>query len=113
MNNSDARFKLGLIYFEQNMLDSAQMYFSEAVVLDSTNPIIYYYAGMSYAVDKKPHQAIQYLELSLRYHPYPRYISNTHHNIGLSYLEIGKISKAEEHFIKAGMKQQDIYDLIR
>ncbi|MGB3341463.1 MAG: glycosyltransferase family 39 protein [bacterium] len=112
-NNADARFKLGLINFDQNILDSAQLYFSGAVALDSTNPTTYYYAGMSYAIDKKPQQAIQYLELSLRFHPYPRYISNTHRNIGLSYLEIGNINKAKEHFIKSGMNQQDIYNLIR
>ncbi len=112
-DNADARFKLGLINFEQNILDSAQLYFSGAVALDSTDPMIYYYAGMSYAIDKKPHQAIQYLELSLRFHPHPRYISNTHLNIGLSYLEIGNINKAKEHFIKSGMDQQGIYNLIR
>lgn len=112
-SNADALFKLGLINFDLNMLDSAQLYFSNATALDSTNATIYYYAGMSYALDKKPQQAIKYLEISLLYQPYPRYVNNTHLNIGLSYLEIGNINKAKEHLTKSGMKQQDIYNLIK
>ncbi|MGB3478527.1 MAG: glycosyltransferase family 39 protein [bacterium] len=112
-SNADALFKLGLVNFEQGIMDSAQLYFTDAAGLDSTNPIICYYAGMAYALDKKPQQAIRYLEISLRYHPYPRYISNTHHNIGLCYLEIGNIKKAKEHLAKSGIKQQDIDDLIK
>lgn len=112
-SNADGLFKLGLVNFEQGIMDSAQLYFTDAAGLDSTNPTTYYYAGMAYALDKKPRQAIRYLEISLRYHPYPRYVSNTHHNIGLSYLEIGNINKAKEHLVKSGMKQQDIDNLIK
>jgi tetratricopeptide (TPR) repeat protein len=112
-NNADALFKLGLINFEQGIMDSAQLYFTDAVGLDSINPTTYYYAGMAYALDKKPQQAIHYLEISLRYHPYPRYVSNTHHNIGLCYLDIDNINKAKEHLAKSGMKQQDIDNLIK
>jgi len=112
-SNADALFKLGLVNFEQGIMDSAQLYFTDAAGLDSTNPTTYYYAGMAYALDKKAQQAIRYLEISLRYHPYPRYVSNTHHNIGLCYLEIGNINKAKEHLAKSGMEQQDIDNLIK
>jgi tetratricopeptide (TPR) repeat protein len=112
-NNADAVFKIGLIHFEHRQLDSAQSYFSQAVQLDSTDPTIFYYAGMAYALDKKARQAIHYLEISLQYHPYARYISNTHLNIGLSYLELDNIPKAKEHLLESGMSQEDVYDLIR
>lgn len=111
--NADAFFKLGLINFELDMMDSAQMYFTSAIELDSTNPEIYYYAGMSYACDEKRQLAIKNLEASLQYHPAPKYINNTHYNLGLLYLEIGDIDEAKRHLLQAGLEYKDVSKLLK
>lgn len=95
--NSDALFKLGLINMELGFLDSAQIYLTDALVLEHTNPEICYYAGMSYSLDQKPIFAIKYLELSLQYHPSSRYLENIHYNLALVYLDIGKANDARQH----------------
>jgi tetratricopeptide (TPR) repeat protein len=86
--NVDAFSKLGIICFQEGMIDSAQYYFAQAITVDSTNPQIYYYIGMTYAIDRKPHKAIENLDFALKLYPDPKYLTDIHYNLGKLYLEI-------------------------
>lgn len=110
--NADAFSKLGIINFQQGMIDSAQIYFAKAITVDSTNPEVYYYIGISHAFGKKPHLAIKYLETSLQYYPDPKYLSNIYYNLGKLYLEVGNKNEAKQHLLKAGLKYKDVPRLL-
>lgn len=111
--NADAFCKLGIINFQQGMIDSAQIYFAKAITVDSTNPEVYYYIGMSHAFGKKPHLAIKYLETSLQYYPDPKYLSNIYYNLGKLCLEVGNKKEAKQHLLKAGLKYKDVPRLLK
>ena len=111
--NSDAYFKLGLINFEEEKLDSAQFYFAAALKIDSTNPEIYYYYGISLSFDEKPHLAIEHLENSLKYYPHTRYTNNIHYNLGLLYMDLGDMGKAKQHLVQVDSAYMNVRQLLK
>ncbi len=110
--NADAYFKLGLINFEEERMDSAQMYFADALMIDSTNSEIYYYYGMSLLFDGKSHSAIEHLESSLQYYPNVRYVDNIHYNLGLLYMNIGDVEKAKKHLVQIDSGYKNVKQLL-
>ncbi|MGB3339887.1 MAG: tetratricopeptide repeat protein [bacterium] len=110
--NVDAFSKLGIISFQEGIIDSAQYYFAQALAVDSTNPQVYYYIGMSYAFDRKPFKAIENLKNSLEFYPDPKYLADIHYNLGKLYLETGDKNKAEHHLFKAGVRYKDVQKLL-
>lgn len=111
--NVDGLCKLGIINFQLHQMDSAQSCFLDALAMDSTNPEIYYYIGMSYALSNEPEVAIENLEKSLNYYPDPKYLNNIHYNLGKLYLVIGNNEQAKRHLFESGMEQQEIHRLVR
>jgi len=109
---ADALCKLGVINFRSGRMDSAEIYLTDAIVMDSTDPEAYYYIGMFYAYNKKPELAIKNLEVSLRYYPDPQYLNNIHYNLGKLYLEIRNIKEARKHLLQAGVKYKDVSKLL-
>jgi tetratricopeptide (TPR) repeat protein len=108
----DALCKLAIIHVQSGVMDSAELYLSEAVKMDSTNPEVNYYTGMFYAYNKKPRTAISHLETSLQYYPDPQYRKNIHLNLGKLYLEIGNKEKAKKHLLDAGVKQSEVLKIL-
>jgi tetratricopeptide (TPR) repeat protein len=101
----DALCKLGIIYMGKNDMDSAKVYFDEAIAMNSTNPEVYYYTGMFYAYNKSPQLAIKYLETALGYYPDPKYLNNIYVNLSKLYLEIGNKEESAKYFQKASVKK--------
>ena len=112
LKTTDALCKLGIIHLQSGVLDSAYYYLAEAITLDSTNPEANYYLGMFYAYSQKLDSAVTYLEASLHYYADPQYQKNIHVNLGRLYLEMGDIGKAKEHFIAAGLRPEDIPEIL-
>ncbi len=111
--NVDALCKLGIILSQLGRLENAEVYFTDAVALDSTNPEVYYYTGMHYVYYNNHRLAIKNLEISLQYYPDPQYINSIHYNLGKLYLEIGNINRAKKHLLQAGLKYRDVSQLLK
>jgi tetratricopeptide (TPR) repeat protein len=111
-NTTDALCKLGVIHLQSGALDSAHHYLAAAIAVDSTNPEAYYYMGIFHAYGQQSDSAIKCLETSLSYYPEPQYRQNIHVNLGRLYLELGNINKAKEHFMRAGLRPEDIPEIL-
>lgn len=100
----DAMCKLGIIHLQSGTMDSAEIFLTGAVALDSLDPEVNYYTGMYYAYINQPNLAIEYLEKSLQNLPDPEHVANIHYNIARLYSKLGNREKASYHLLKAGFK---------
>ncbi len=100
----DAMCKLGIIYLQSGIMDSAKIYLTGAVKLDSLDSEVNYYTGMYYAYVDQPKSGIEYLERSLQNLPDPEHVANIHYNIARLYSKLGNREKAKYHLLKAGFK---------
>jgi len=100
----DAMCKLGIIHLQSGIMDSAKIYLTGAVALDSLDSEVNYYTGMYYAYNNQPQLAIEYLERSLQNLPDPETVANIHYNIARLYSKLGNREKAKYHLLQAGFK---------
>lgn len=102
--NVDALCKLGVISMLASNMDSARVYYEQAMELKPTDPQVHYYTGMFYAYNKQPRLAIQHLETALQYYPDPKYIRNIYSNLGKLHIEIGNTDEGKEYLRKVGVE---------
>jgi Tfp pilus assembly protein PilF/4-amino-4-deoxy-L-arabinose transferase-like glycosyltransferase len=102
----DALCKLGILHLQAGNMDSAQIYLTDAIAIDTANPEVNYYLGMFYAYNEEPRSAIEYLEYSLQNYPDPKYVGNIHYNLARLYAGIGDREKAKQHLLRAGIKKE-------
>ena len=97
----DALCKLGLLKMRRNDMDSAKIYFDEALILKPNNPEPYYYIGLYYKLIKQPIIAAEKLETALQYNPDPQYKYSIYYALGKIYQEIGNNDKSVFYLKKA------------
>jgi 4-amino-4-deoxy-L-arabinose transferase-like glycosyltransferase len=103
----DAMCKLGIIYLQSNVMDSAKAYLTGALVMDSLDSEVNYYTGMYYAFVDQPKLAVEYLERSLQNIPDPEHVANIHYTIARLYAKLGEREKATYHLLQAGFKPKE------
>jgi len=107
----DALCKLGLLKIRRNDLDSAKVYFNEAISLKPNHPEPYYYMGLYYKLIKQPAKAIEYLDSALMNNPDPQYLSSIYYILGKTYQDIGDNEKSAM-FLKKSEEVKGIRKLV-
>lgn len=96
-NNTDAKFYLGLIYYQKHQDDDAEKLFNEIldyIQCDRT----YNYLGLLKLDQQKIAEAINYLQFAIKIEQHNAFY---HYNLGTAYSLNGWLFEAEESFKKA------------
>lgn len=96
--NKDAFYGLGMLYQNQDKLDSAMVQYKRIISIDTTYSIAYFNQGFIY-MDRSDYMdsAIYYFEKAIIS---DSLYADAYNNLGLVYERIGKMEKAKEYYIQ-------------